>query len=94
MTRDEAIDAWAAMTAEERLAMAETAPKVAEAWEFGERYSARYSAHDCEMAVASIAYTGGVWIDGLGPPDEWSTDRFTAQRLADERLIEEGWILK
>lgn len=75
MTREQALDAWAAMTPEERLAMAETAPMVAEAWVDRELWSSR----QCALLDTSAAWTN---MGEVGKARE------------DERLIEEGWILK
>lgn len=97
MTRDEAIDAWAAMTAEERLAMAETAPRVAEAWEGGPRMAPvrRCPMGHPEYTLAYVHYErwSNGWVDEFGTNDV-DTTREAAQERADLRLKQEGWILK
>lgn len=96
MTRDEAIDAWAAMTAEERLAMAETAPEVAEAWEQdGDTWMRRPVGGWPNRVVTVVRRDASGWFDEFGPPEEEATaTREEACLAVDLRLKQEGWILK
>ena len=97
MTREQALDAWAAMTAEERLAMAETAPRVAEAWEGdADSWSSRRAStrSDCVLACIECVKFQTAWIDQFGPRDEASATLDEAKAKVDGRLVEEGWLLK
>jgi hypothetical protein len=99
MTDEQAREKWAAMSHEERLAMARTAPRVARSWKENRDWWERE--HDGDSS-AGYVIGGGAFLGGLRAytwlcEEErvFNTNQVDeAKAWVDEQLIKEGWVLE